>query len=200
VSAGIDRALRVMQTDFLDIFHLHACPKDTLAQEDIGLALERATLAGKVRVVAYAGEGDALAAAVRAGTFKVIQCSVNVLDQANLEDTLVRASHGGIGVLAKRPLANAVWRHVAWPDDDHAEYWERMHAMQLDPGPDGWLDLALRFSAFATGVSASLVGTTQAAHLVRCAEIVEKGPIADDLRRRIETSFAVKNRGWRGKV
>jgi aryl-alcohol dehydrogenase-like predicted oxidoreductase len=200
VSRGIDQALRVMQTDYIDLYHLHSCPKELVKREDIGEALERAKEAGKIRVTAYSGEGDALAAAVRAGRFGAVQCSVNVFDQANLEDTLLRAAHGGIGVIAKRPLANAVWRHVAWPEGDHAEYWERMHAMQLDPGPEGWLDLALRFSAFAPGVSTAIVGTSRAAHLARCAEIVERGDISQDLRRRIETSFAVKSRGWGGKV
>jgi aryl-alcohol dehydrogenase-like predicted oxidoreductase len=200
VGAGIDRALRVMKTEHIDIFHLHSCPKDTAQREDIGLALERAKEAGKIRVIAYSGEGDALAAAVRSSTFGTIQCSVNVFDQANLEDTLLRATHAGIGVIAKRSVANAVWRHLAWPDDDDAEYWERMQAMQLDSWPDGWLDLALRFSTFAPGVSSALVGTAKAAHLVQCAEIVEKGDMERAVRRRIEASFAVKNRGWAGKV
>lgn len=200
VSAGIDLALKAMQTDWIDIFHLHSCPKDVARREDIGLALERAKEAGKVRVIAYSGEGDALASAVRDGRFGAIQCSVNIFDQANLEDTLLRASHGGTGVLAKRSIANAVWRHVSWPEGDHAEYWERMHAMQVAPGPDGWLDLALRFSAFAPGVSCALVGTTGASHLAECADIVEKGDIPWDLRKRVETSFSVKSRGWGGKI
>jgi aryl-alcohol dehydrogenase-like predicted oxidoreductase len=200
VSGGIDQALRVMKTDVIDIFHLHSCPRDLVKSDAIGEALERAKEAGKIRVIAYSGEGDALAAAVRDGRFGSVQCSVNAFDQKNLEDTLLRAAHSGIGVIAKRPLANAVWRHLSWPDDDHAEYWERMHAMQLEPGPDGWLDLALRFSAFAPGVSASIVGTSRASHLRECAALVEKGDIPADYRRRIETSFAVKNRGWAGKI
>jgi aryl-alcohol dehydrogenase-like predicted oxidoreductase len=200
VAAGIDEALRAIRTDYLDIFHLHSCPKDVALREDIGLALERAGEAGKVRVVAYSGEGEALSAAVRSSRFGAVQCSVNLFDQANLEAIVPRADHGGVGVIAKRPLANAVWRHATWPEGDHTVYWERMHAMQIDPGPDGWLDLALRFSAFAPGVSSAIVGTNKAAHLAQCAEIIDKGPIEEDLRRRIETSFAVKNRGWTGKV
>jgi aryl-alcohol dehydrogenase-like predicted oxidoreductase len=200
VSAGIDRALRVMQTDYLDVFHLHSCPRETAMREDIRRALELAKEAGKILVIGFSGEGDALAAAIRAGTFGCVECSVSLFDQANLDDTILRATHGGIGVIAKRSVANAVWRHVSWPDDDDAEYWERMQAMQLDPGADGWLDLALRFSAFAPGVSAALVGTANLAHLVQAAEIVERGDIAHTQRRRIEASFAVKSRGWAGKI
>jgi aryl-alcohol dehydrogenase-like predicted oxidoreductase len=200
VTAGIEQALRKMKTDVIDVFHLHSCSRDLAIGDDIGQALERAKEAGKIRVIGYSGEGEALAAAVRTERFGAIQCSVSLFDQYNLEDTLLRAVHAGVAVIAKRPLANAVWRHPTWPDDDHAEYWERMHAMQLEPGPEGWLDLALRFSAFTPGVATAIVGTTRASHLRQCAESIEKGDITDDARRRIETSFSVKSRGWKGKI
>jgi aryl-alcohol dehydrogenase-like predicted oxidoreductase len=200
ITAGIEQALRVMKTDVIDVFHLHSCSKELTKNEDIGQALVRAKEAGKIRVIGYSGEGDALAAAVRSDPFGAVQCSVNLFDQYNLEDNLLRATHRGVGVIAKRPLANAVWRHLTWPEGDHAEYWERMHAMQLDPGPDGWLDLALRFSAFTPGVATAIVGTTSSSHLGQCADSIVKGDIGLDARRRIETSFSVKSRGWRGKV
>ncbi len=200
VTAGIERALEVLRTDYVDVFHLHSCSREVATREDIALALERAREAGKIRAAGYAGEGDALAWAVRSGLFGVVECSVNLFDQVSLDALLPRAAHGGVGVLAKRPLANAVWRHVGWPDDDQAVYWERMQAMQLVPGPSGWLDLAARFSAFAPGVSSAIVGTSSASHLVQCAEVVERGPLAEDLRLRIEASFATKSRGWVAKV
>jgi aryl-alcohol dehydrogenase-like predicted oxidoreductase len=200
VIRGIERALQTMRTDYIDVFHLHSCPKEVAMRDDIVLALEQARDAGKIRVAGYAGEGDALGAAVRSGIFGAVECSVNLFDQASFETLLPRAAHEGVGVIAKRPLANAVGRQSGWPEGEHADYWERMHAMQLVPGADGWLDLAVRFSAFTPGVSSAIVGTSSAPHLVECAEAVERGPIAEDHRLRIETSFATKNRGWTAKV
>lgn len=200
VTLGIEQALVAMRTDYIDVFHLHSCPKEVSMRDDIALALERARDAGKIRVIGYAGEGDALGAAVRSGRFGAVMCSVNLFDQGTFATLLPRAAHGGVGVIAKRPLANAVWRHRDWPDGEDAEYWERMNAMQLVPGGDGWLDLAVRFSAFTPGVSSAIVGTSSASHLAECARAVERGPIAEDFRLRVEASFATKNRGWAGKV
>jgi aryl-alcohol dehydrogenase-like predicted oxidoreductase len=200
VVRGIEEALLVLRTDYIDVFHLHSCPKDVAMRDDVLLALDRAREAGKIRVAGYAGEGDALAAAVRSSRFGAVMCSVNLFDQGSFEALLPRAAHGGVGVIAKRPLANAVWRHRGWPEGEDAEYWERMHAMQLVPGDAGWLDLAARFSVFTPGVSSAVVGTSSASHLVELVEAVEKGPISEDVRLRIEASFATKSRRWAGKV
>ncbi len=200
VTRGIELALETMRTDCIDVFHLHSCPKETALRDDIGAALEHAREAGKIRVVAYAGDGEGLGAAIRSGRFGSVQCSVSLFDQKNLETLVARAAEGGLGVIAKRPLANAVWLEHDWPAGETADYWERMQAMQLSPGPDGWLDLGVRFSAFAPGVSCAIVGTANPSHLAECVEAVDRGPLPADLRARIETAFATKDRGWAAKI
>ena len=42
IVAGIEAALRRMQTDWIDIVHLHSCPWTTLAEGDVITALEAA--------------------------------------------------------------------------------------------------------------------------------------------------------------
>jgi aryl-alcohol dehydrogenase-like predicted oxidoreductase len=197
---GIDRALEVMRTDRIDVFHLHSCPLELAKREDLIEALERAKDAGKIRVLGYSGEGEALTYAVRTGRFGAIQCSVNLFDQSSFEYVLPAAKHKGIGVIAKRALGNAVWQYRDWPEGDHATYWERMQAMQLDPGDVDWHELALRFSAFAPGVASALVGTTRVDHLLEDIAAIEKGPLPEWQRLRIFASFQSKDRGWGGHV
>jgi aryl-alcohol dehydrogenase-like predicted oxidoreductase len=197
---GIDRALLTLATDVIDVFLLHSCPKDTALRDDILEALDRAREAGKVKVTGYSGEGDALGATVRSNRFQAVECSVSLFDQKNLEAAIPWAESRGLGVIAKRPLANAVWRHRAWPEGEDSEYWKRMHAMQLTPHDLGWTDLAVRFSAFSPGVSSSIVGTSQLGHLLEAVEAAERGALEPDLRNQITTAFSVKDRGWAGKV
>lgn len=45
----MDRALKVLRTDHLDIVHLHSCPREILAQGGVIEALEQARASGKVR-------------------------------------------------------------------------------------------------------------------------------------------------------
>jgi aryl-alcohol dehydrogenase-like predicted oxidoreductase len=200
ITLGIERALVTMKTDRIDVFHLHSCPAAVAMSDDILGALERARQAGKIIVAAYSGEGDALSLAVRSGRFGSVQCSVNLFDQNSLEYVLPAAQHKGIGVIAKRPLANAVWTHREWPRGDHATYWERMQAMQLDPGDLDWAELALRFSAFTPGVACAIVGTRRPEHLIDAIASIEKGPLPTSMRLRICASFQSKDRGWSGHV
>ena len=200
ITLGIERALVTMKTDRIDVFHLHSCPVEVAMRDDILGALDRARQDGKIIVAAYSGEGEALSRAVRAGRFGSVECSVNLFDQNSLEYVLPAAQHKGIGVIAKRPLANAVWTHREWPRGDHATYWERMQAMQLDPGDVEWPELALRFSAFTPGVACAIVGTSRPDHLRDAIESIEKGPLPPSLRLRICASFQSKERGWSGHV
>jgi len=200
VTRGIERALRTLRTDRIDIFFLHSCPRDTALRDDITEALERARDAGKVQVIGYSGEGDALGACVRSGRFGAVECSVNLFDQRNLEAAIPSADSRGLGVIAKRPLANAVWRMASWPSDEHADYWQRMKAMQLSPPFGEWVDMAARWTAFAPGVCSAIVGTSDLGHLQEALDAVDRGDLDADLRSRIATAFAAKDRDWAGRV
>jgi aryl-alcohol dehydrogenase-like predicted oxidoreductase len=197
---GVDRALGALGTETIDVFFLHSCPRETALRDDIFEALERAKEAGKVRFLGYSGEGDALGACVRSGRFEVVQCSVNLFDQKNLEAIIPSAETRGVGVIAKRPLANAVWRVHSWPEGEDVDYWQRMQAMQLATPEAGWLDLAVRWSAFSPGVSSAIVGTSRLEHLRDAIVAADRGGLPADLRSQIATAFAAKDRNWGGRI
>jgi aryl-alcohol dehydrogenase-like predicted oxidoreductase len=197
---GIERALATLKTDVIDIFFLHSCPESVALRDDILEALERAREAGKIKVAGYSGERDALGACVRSTHFGAAQCSVSLFDQKNLEAIIPSAEARGLGVIAKRPLANAVWQMRSWPDDEHVEYWQRMQAMQLSVASYDWLDVAVRWAAFAPGVSSAVIGTSRIDHLQDAILAAEKGDLGPEQRSQIATAFAAKDRGWEGKV
>jgi aryl-alcohol dehydrogenase-like predicted oxidoreductase len=201
ITAGVDAALGVLRTDRIDVFLLHSCPRATLEQGEVLDALSGAVRAGKVRVMGYSGEGEALAWAVRSGAFGVVETSVSLCDQRVLDEVLPAAAAAGMGVIAKRPLANAPWRFASRPVGDYAEpYWERLQAMAIDPGALPWDELAIRFAAFQPGVSAAIVGTAQVAHLLRAARGVAAGPLPDEQARALRDAFRSNDRGWVGQV
>jgi len=201
ITRGIDEALARLRTDHLDVFHLHSCPLDVLRRGELHEALVRAREAGKIRVAAYSGDNDALAWSVDSGTFGAVQCSVNVFDQHALRSTLPRAASRSLGVVAKRPLGNAPWRFAERPiAEDVGASWDRMRAMDLDPSPLGWDELALRFTAFAPAVACAVVGTTRVEHLAAAARAVKAGPLPDDVVRRVIDRFDAVGSSWPGMV
>ena len=201
IARGVEAALGRLQTDRIDIVHLHSCPRETLERSGVVEALQAAVQAGKVRVAAYSGEGDALLWAIRSGAFGAVQCSVSVVDQGVLAGALPEAASRGLGVLAKRPLGNAPWRFSTQPaEDDVAEAWRRFGALGLQPGALPWEALFARFAAFSPGVSSILLGTSSVEHLRAAASAVEKGPLEAPLAAGLRNDFARVGSTWAGRV
>ena len=199
ITAGIDRALSIMRTDYLDIVHLHSCGRAELEREEVTEALARAKAAGKVRAMAYSGDNEALDYAIASGRFDGIECSLNICDQRVLAGSLAAASTRKMGVIVKRPLANAPWRYVVRPVGAYVEqYWLRLRAMALDPRPLGWPEFALRFAAFQPGVTSCIVGSTQVGRSEENLVALRAGPLPPAQQSAIKQAFAACDQGWAG--
>lgn len=199
VTAGIERALKLLRTDVLDIVHLHSCDQEVLRTGEVISALEQARQSGKIRFAAYSGENSALQYAITCGRFQSVQFSVNISDQRGIDSYLVQADQRGLGVIAKRPLANFFWRFEERPFGDYAEdYWLRAELMRLSPGELSWPEYALRFSAFTPGIHSCITGTSNLDHLIENIRIVSKGPLPEDLYNQTRKAFQRAGTGWIG--
>lgn len=195
ILAGIDEALRIMKTDYIDIVHLHSCDINVLKKGEVIEALQKAKHVGKIRIAAYSGENDALEYAINSDKFDSIMTSVNICDQYSLNNLIPNAKMKNLGVIAKRPIANAPWRFNDRPFGNYAEeYWLRWKEMNL-PEQEDWLDTFLRFSVFAEGVDSVIIGTTNISHIKTNIEIIGKGPLQPNLVNQIKTLF---NKNWIG--
>lgn len=209
VTGGIERALRVMNTDHLDIVHLHSCGLDVLREGSVIRALEAARQSGKIRFAAYSGENEALEYAIQCGQFQSIQLSVNLCDQHSIAAYLPQADQLGLGVIAKRPMGNYFWRFEDRPVGDYAEeYWLRAQIMRLDPqkmaGIGDWAEFALRFSAFTPGVHVCIIGTSSASHLQENLKLLSKGPLPENAYQAVRQAFLTNAKtaasGWAGQI
>jgi aryl-alcohol dehydrogenase-like predicted oxidoreductase len=199
ITAGVEQALRSLQTDWLDIAHLHSCPREILQRDEVLDALEAAKRAGKIRAMAYSGDGEALQYAVDSGRFDGYMASLNLFDQRIIESLLPRLD--GRGFIAKRPLANAPWRFSERPRGDECEpYWLRWQAMGLaDPGMP-WGELAIRFALGHRGVDCAVIGSAQPGHLRECLAWAAKGPLPAVMTEALHAAFRSHDQGWSGRV
>ncbi len=201
IEAGVDRALRLLRTDFIDVVHLHSCELPTLQAGDVVDALVRMRDKGKIGTAAYSGENEALAWAVESGHFGGVECSVNLFDQASLHATLPQAQANGLGVIAKRPLGNAPWRFAHRPLGDYAEtYWQRLQAFGIATEGMAWDELALRFTAFQPDVTCAIVGTASIEHLRHNVALLAAGPLPAERVAALRRAFVAAGPGWRGEV
>src|SRR6202007_2904395 len=101
--------------------------------DDVIGASERARERGLTRYVGYSGDGEAARYAIECGRFDTLQTSVSIADQEALDLTLPLAQQRQMGVIAKRPIANAAWRYSNRPDIGyHQPYWERLRKLDYD--------------------------------------------------------------------
>ncbi|MEH0111325.1 aldo/keto reductase [Tersicoccus sp. MR15.9] len=205
VTASIDRSLRRTRSERLDVFFLHSCPVDVLRHGDLQDALDDAVAAGKVGIAGYSGDNEHLVYAVESGRFGAIETSINIVDQWNLHHVVsTLARDAGLGVIAKRPIANAPWRFDERPVGHYGElYWERFHELGLDTaladavdGELDWNDLTLRFTAFAPGVQTAITGTAKADHLRRNLDAAARGPLPADVLAAIDRAWQRGGSGW----
>ena len=200
ITGGVEQALRVLRTDRIDIAHLHSCPRAVLEQGEVVDALERAKAAGKLRAIAYSGENEELEYARASGRFDGLMASLNPFEQ-RIADTLL-PKKGGLGFIAKRPVANAPWRFPGQPHGDYSEpYWLRMRAMGMaPPGEMPWGEFALRFTLSVPGVASAIVGTGRLAHLRQNIGWAARGPLEPALVGAWRMRFRECDEHWIGQV
>ncbi len=199
---SLDRSLKRLGTDHLDLFQLHSCPFEILKQGTVIDFMKRAKESGKTRFIGYSGDNAAAQYAVASGAFDALQLSVSIADQSCLDNVLPQAVSAGMGVIAKRPIANAAWKQHNRPEGYVPHYWERLEKLSYDflKGDDA-VDIALRFTLTVPGISLAIVGTAQAGRYEENARIVAKGALEPERYEGIRERWrSVAPSTWQGEI
>jgi aryl-alcohol dehydrogenase-like predicted oxidoreductase len=202
---SIDRSLQRLRTDHLDLLQLHSCSREVLERGEVIEVLQAARDEGKTRFIGYSGDSLDALSAIECGAFDTLQTSINIADQEALELTLPRARERGMGIIAKRPIANAVWKNKTKPADGYVlPYWERLNKLQYDflgGDPRDAISRALRFTLGVEGVATAIVGTSKPERWRENAELLKAGPLPKEEFEAIRARWKeVADESWNGEV
>ena len=208
---SLERSLKRLKTEAVDLLQLHSCSLDELKKGECIEALELAKQQGKTRYIGYSGDSAAARFAVECGRFDALQTSINLCDQEAIELTLPLAAEKGMGVIAKRPIANAAWRYDATPSNGyHLEYWKRLQEPRYDfafgeakqrEDADGPAGIAMRFTAMQPGVHVLIVGTTKPERWKQNAALLRAGALPKEQAEAIRARWkAIAKSDWTGQT
>lgn len=189
---SIERSLRRLQTDRIDLIQLHSCSLPLLKQGAVIEVLQRARQAGKVRYIGYSGDREAARYAITCRAFDTLQTSINMADQEVIDILLPQAKTRQMGIIAKRPLTNAAWDAKHRRADPIADgYWHRLQKLDyafLKQSPEEIAGIALRFTASVPGIDIINVGTTNPNRIQQNLAALAEGslpkPLYDSMRNR----------------
>ena len=178
---SIDRSLRLLQTDHVDLVQLHSCEIDVLEKGDVIRALQEAEQAGKTRFIGYSGDNDAAHWAVDSGLFASLQTSYNLVEQrARTSKLLEKATANGMGTIIKRPIAGGVWGKS-----------------RPEAGIDDGILTALGYTLGDSNVSVAIVGTTNPSHMATNIKQIDNDlPIPDSVIVELNRRFEELDTDW----
>jgi aryl-alcohol dehydrogenase-like predicted oxidoreductase len=202
---SIERSLERLKTDRLDLVQLHSCSESTLRKGEVIDALQTARERGYTRYIGYSGDSRAAHFAVECGAFDTLQTSINIADQEAIDLTVPLAREKQMGVIAKRPIANAAWKTGHRPIDSyHHEYWERLRKLNYDflhGDLEKSISIALRFTLSVPGVQTAIVGTKKPERWKQNAKLLEAGLLEDTIFRNIRERWEeCAPRIWIGQI
>jgi aryl-alcohol dehydrogenase-like predicted oxidoreductase len=203
---SIQRSLKRLKTDRVDLIQLHSCSETELRKGDVIDALKRAREQGYTRYIGYSGDNKAALYAVECGQFDTLQTSVSIADQEALDLFLRLAEQHNIGVIAKRPIANVAWHNGSQPPGDSygRTYWERLQKLRyefLQKDLKETVAAALRFTLSVPGVHTAIVGTTKLGRFVENSSAAAAGPLPSEMFESIRTRWReVARPGWLGQT
>ncbi len=205
ITNSINRSLKRLKVDHVDLVQLHSCSEKVLRQGDVIRALQDAKERGKTRFIGYSGDHTDAVYAIETGAFDTLQTSVNIADQECLELTLPKAIARDMGVIAKRPVANTAWRYDSKPSNSyHEEYWERFTQLKYDflnGDMEHAVEVALKFTLAAPGVHTAIVGTTKPGRWRTNANLLASGPMSKSKFESIRKHWdSVAKPDWVGQV
>ena len=189
IKQSVNRSLKRLQTDYLDIVLLHSCDLETLKKGEALGSLCDLIKEGKIRYVGYSGDNEELEFACQLPDVSVLELSLNVVDMSNVSN-IPKISQNNKGIIIKRTVCNGAWKGKRqYPEvkEYASEYANRIDKIGIKPSSIGWrsnsdknwVEMNIEF-ALAHNVDVINIGTSKIKHLKEDLDIVNSYTKSDN--------------------
>jgi aryl-alcohol dehydrogenase-like predicted oxidoreductase len=217
LTAFVERSLRNLNTEALDLLQLHCPPSAVYDTPDAFGILDDLVQAGKIRYYGVSVEKvDEAIRALRHPNVQSIQIIFNMFRLTPAEEFFGQAREGGVGILARVPLASGLLtgklRHdTQFPSDDHRHFNRRGEAFDIgetfsgvdyDAGvsaaeelgalvPPGatLAQLALRWTLMFPEVTTAIPGAKTSRQAEENAQAAERAPLPPEIMAHVRAVY-----------
>jgi aryl-alcohol dehydrogenase-like predicted oxidoreductase len=190
VRADVEQSLRRLRTDRLDLVQVHMSPsRATLAENHTVETLQELQAEGKIRFIGMSGILPNLPDHLALGVFDVFQIPYSAV-QRDHEELITEAADAGAGTFIRGGAARgAASEDKNWQVGPLSQErglgqrnWEASGITSLlsEAGLTS-MEFVLRFTLSHPGLSTTIVGTANPAHLAGNIAVAEQGPLPADL-------------------
>lgn len=182
VSKSLDRSLRELRTETVDILYLHSASSEVISEPAVEEALAEEIERGRVRFLGATVYGEQAALdAIAAGYFDCLQIPYNMLDQEAAKRIFPLSVQRGIGLIARSTLLKGVFTPKLrdLPNDlKHLGDATRELCRALEVTPEELPIFAIRFCLTAPEVASALIGTIRSTELRLAIDAMSEGPLS----------------------
>jgi aryl-alcohol dehydrogenase-like predicted oxidoreductase len=190
VRADVEQSLRRLRTDRIDLVQVHMSPsRETLEANHTVDTLKELQAEGKIRFIGMSGILPNLPDQIAMDVFDVFQIPYSAV-QRDHEELIAEAAGQGAGTFIRGGAARGAasedknWRVAPLSQASGAgqRNWETSGIADLvsEAGMNN-MEFVLRFTLSHPGLSTTIVGTANPAHLASNIAVAEKGPLPVDL-------------------
>ena len=194
----VERSLQRLGTEHLDLVQVHMSPsRATLEQNHTVQTLQELRDEGKVRFIGISGTLPHLPDHLAMNVFDVFQIPYSAV-QRDHENLITEAAEAGAGTLIRGGAARGAaseeknWRAGPLTQQPGLgqRNWETSGVEDLLADADmSTMEFVLRFTLSHLGLSTTIVGTANPAHLATNIVTAEKGPLPADLYEEAKKRF-----------
>jgi aryl-alcohol dehydrogenase-like predicted oxidoreductase len=190
VRADVEQSLRRLRTDRLDLVQVHMSPSVEVLQDNRTLeTLAELKDEGKVRFIGMSGILPHLPEQIAMNVFDVFQIPYSALQREH-EDLITQATGTGAGTLIRggaargAPSEDKNWQTgpIGVAAGEGQRRWQAsgLEDLLAEAGMSR-MEFVLRFTLSHPGLTTTIVGTANPAHLADNVTVAERGPLPQDL-------------------
>lgn len=209
VIIGLEDSLRRLQTDYIDVYHVHGLPakKYDYCMNEIIPVLQKMQQQGKIRFIGVTESWnsdlnhDMLKLAVQDDVWDVLMVGFNVLNQSARDSVLIPSIEKNLGIL----IMFAIRRALSQPKYFRTTIQQLIDEGQIDPSQidaenplaslidsgiaENIPDLAYRFCREEPGTHVILSGTSNPVHLQANLDYLNRPTLPSETVNQLKTIF-----------